>query len=220
MSVRNSVVATVASRVYLAVISLVVLPLYIRQMGLEAYGLIALFFVLQVWFLLLDLGLVPTLARQAARHRAGAVSAADFRLLMRALEGLFAGLALAAGLLVFLAAETIARHWLQMDHLAPAEVAASLRMMALCMALRLLSQLYRGIVSGFERQVWLAGFNALFGTLRLVLVIPFMGWAGATPEHFFLFQLAAATLEALVLAIAAYRLLPPSTAGATPTDFS
>ena len=216
MSVRVRVAATLASRVYLAAVNLVVLPLYIRQMGLESYGLVALFFVLQVWFQLLDMGLTATMAREAARHRAGAVSAESFRRLLRAMEGLFAVIALVAGLSVSLGAELIAGHWLHMDHLPQAEVVASLRLMALSIALRLLAELYRSTVAGFERQVWLAGLNALFGTFRLVLVIPFLAWAGNAPSQFFAFQLAIAALESLVLVVQAYRLVPRSAGSRTP----
>ncbi len=215
MSVKTNVVATVASRVYLAVISLVMLPLYIREMGLEAYGLVALFLLLQVWFQLLDLGLPPTMARESARHRAGALSAQDFRVLLRSMEVVFLGLAAVAGLALFIGADFIAAHWLNVDRLAPNEVVSSLRMMAICISLKLMGELYRGTLSGFERLVWLAGFNSFFGTLRWVLVLPYMAWAGSSPVHFFGFQLAVAIAETLVLGSHAYSLLPGTSAGRT-----
>ena len=68
MSLANRVVATAASRAYLTLLGLLVLPLYMLRMGAEAYGLVVLFTTLQVWFQLLDMGLTATLAREAARH--------------------------------------------------------------------------------------------------------------------------------------------------------
>ena len=208
MSVKGSIVATLASRVYLAIVGLVMLPVYLRQMGFEAYGLVALFFVLQVWFQLLDLGLSPTVARQAARHRAGALSAQDFRQLLRSLEGVFLGVSALAALTLFLGADHIARGWLQIEHL-PVQVAAhSVKMMALCIALRLLGELYRGVILGYERLAWLAGFNVFFGTLRLVVVVPVLFWLGSRPAVFFGFQLAVMALETTLLLVQAYRLVP------------
>lgn len=208
MSVRNSVAASAASRAYLAVVSIVMLPVYTRYLGMEAYGLVALFFVLQVWCQLLDLGLTPTLARETARYRAGALSGHDLRLLLRSLEGVFLAMSAVAGVVLLLAAEPIANRWLRTAQLPSHEVVNALRTMAGCIVLRLVGELYRGTILGFERLVWLAGFNAAFGTLRLVLVIPFLAFSGPSLSHFFGFQLAAALLEALVLVIKAYGLLP------------
>ena len=216
MSVKTNAVATVASRVYLAAISLVMLPFYIREMGLEVYGLVALFLSLQVWFQLLDVGLTPTMARESARHRAGALSAHAFRVLLRSMEGVFLGLAALAGLALFGGADFIAAHWLKVDRLTHHDVVSSLRMMAICIALKLMGELYRGTLSGFERLVWLAGFNSFFGTMRWVLVVPYMAWVGSSPVHFFGFQLAVAIFETLVLGAHAYRLLPRASTGRTP----
>jgi O-antigen/teichoic acid export membrane protein len=208
MSVQGSLAATLASRVYLALLALVMLPVYLHRLGPEAYGLIALFMVLQVWFQLLDVGLTPTLARETARHRAGALSAADLRQLLRALEGLFGLLALAAGAALFLGAGFVAAHWLNVEQLPPNEVVLCVQLMALCMALRLLGELYRGVITGFERFAWLAGTQAAFGTLRMVAVLPFMAWAGGSPTHFFGFQLLAIAAETALLMAQAYRLAP------------
>jgi O-antigen/teichoic acid export membrane protein len=208
MSVQGSLAATIASRLYLAVLALVMLPVYLQRLGPEAYGLIALFMVLQVWFQLLDAGLTPTLARETARHRAGALSAADLRQLLRALEGLFGLLALAAGAALFLGAGFVATHWLNVEQLPHSEVVLCVQLMALCMALRLLGELYRGVITGFERFAWLAGAQAAFGTLRLVAVLPFMAWAGGSPSHFFGFQLMAMAAETALLMAQAYRLAP------------
>jgi len=216
MSVRNSVAATIASRVYLMLVGLVMLPVYMRQLGLEAYGLVALFFVLQVWFQLLDLGLTPTLAREAARHRAGALSPRDLRLLLRSVEGLFIAVVAVAGAVLFLGAEQIARRWLHAEHLSQHEVTGAIEMMAICVMVRLLGELYRGAISGFERQTWLAGFNTVFGTVRLVLVVPYLHWAGASLSNFFAFQIVATAVETVVLVVQTYRLIPRTRERATP----
>ena len=64
-------------------------PLYIKYMGPEAYGLVGFFAMLQAWFNLLDMGLTPTIARETARFRGGATDALSYRRLVRALEGVF-----------------------------------------------------------------------------------------------------------------------------------
>jgi O-antigen/teichoic acid export membrane protein len=50
--------------------SLAFIPLYIKYLGVEAYGLVGLFSVLQISFTLLDMGMSLTLSREMARFRA------------------------------------------------------------------------------------------------------------------------------------------------------
>ena len=69
------------------------IPLYIRFLGIEAYGLIGLFALLQAWLSLLDMGLTPTLGREMARFTGGSRSAESIRDLLRSIE--FIALAIA-----------------------------------------------------------------------------------------------------------------------------
>ena len=73
MSLRNNIVANYASQIYVTLIAIVVVPLYIRYLGVEAYGLIGFFAMLQSWFSLLDMGLTPTMARETSRFHGGAL---------------------------------------------------------------------------------------------------------------------------------------------------
>lgn len=208
MSMANSVVATAASRAYLTLLGLLVLPLYLQRMGAEAYGLVVLFATLQVWFQLLDMGLTAALAREAARYRGGAVAGAALRQLLRTLEVLFLAAVLAAGALLYLGSETIALRWLNLQSLQPAQASRAIEWMALSVMARLLSELYRAAIAGFERLAWLAASNAVFGTLRFLGVLPFLDAFGATAANFFIFQLAIGVLELLVLHFKTHRLVP------------
>ena len=220
MPLAHSVVATAASRAYLTLLGLLVLPLYLQRLGAEAYGLVALFFTLQVWFQLLDMGLTATLARESARHRAGARSGPALRQLLRALERLFFAAVLAAGVVLYLGADVIAQRWLNLQVLAPADAQRAIEWMAIGVMARLFGELHRAVIAGFERLGWLAGSNALFGTLRFVGVLPFMDVAGATATQFFIYQAAVGALELAVLAAKAHRLVPRSNQRLALWDFS
>lgn len=203
------VAATAASRVYLAVIALLVLPFYLRLLGEEAYGLVALFFVLQVWLQLLDFGLSATLSREAARHRAGALPRESLWQLLRSIEGVFLAAAVLAGTLLLLASPVMADRWLRLEHLSRAEARSAFELLALCVVARLFGDPYRGVLAGFERQGWLAVANTSFGTLRWLGVLPFLDWAGASVRAFFAFQLVVTALESLILRLVAHRLVSP-----------
>ncbi|MGH9879537.1 MAG: oligosaccharide flippase family protein, partial [Nitrososphaerales archaeon] len=67
MSLKRNIIANYASQIYVTLIGIVMVPLYVRYMGAEAYGLVGFFAMLQAWFQLLDMGLTPTMARETAR---------------------------------------------------------------------------------------------------------------------------------------------------------
>ncbi|NJK42246.1 MAG: oligosaccharide flippase family protein [Aquincola sp.] len=208
MSLKLNIAANYASQIYTTLIGIVLVPLYLRFMGSEAYGLLGFFSMLQAWFGLLDLGLTPTIARESARYQGGALSALEYRRVFRALSLLFGIVALGGGLLLVMAAQPIAQHWLKADALPLAEVVLAVQIMAACVALRWMGGLYRGVVSGSERLVWLSGFNALIATLRFGGVLASMWIWGFTAAVFFWHQIAVAALELIALSWASYRLLP------------
>lgn len=204
----RNILANYISQIYVAIIGIVMVPLYLKYMGAEAYGLVGFFAMLQAWFNLLDMGLTPTMARETARFHGGATNALSYRRLVRALEGLFLTVALAGGGAMFATAGYIASNWLQATQLPIAEVQTAVQLMAAIVALRWMCGLYRGTISGSERLVWLGGYNSLIATLRFIGVLIVLIFVGVTPTIFFSYQFGVAVLELSGLLFQAYRLLP------------
>lgn len=208
MSLRKNILANYVSQFYVTAVGIVMVPLYIRYMGAEAYGLVGFFAMLQALFSLLDMGLTPTMARESARYQGGALSLLDYRRLARALEGVFAAIALLGGALLFMLAQPIAGKWLNAGQLPQQDITQALQLMSIVLALRWMGGLYRGVITGAERLVWLSGFSSLVATGRFVLILPVLMFVSATPQTFFGFQLGIALLEIAGLGLMAYRLLP------------
>lgn len=213
MAIKKNIIANYASQLYAAGIGILILPLYIKYMGAEAYGLVGFFTMLQAWFALLDLGLTPTIARETARYHGGSMSALHYRQLFRALSAIFVGIAVIGGTALWLLAESIAYKWLQVETLSMNSVIVAVQIMAVSVALRWLGGLYRGVITGSERLVWLSGFNAIIATLRFPAVFITMWQYGFTPTVFFWHQLAVAIVEVLGLYLMSNRLKPVITKG-------
>lgn len=195
MSLRKNVIANYASQIYVAAIGILILPLYIKYMGAEAYGLVGVFTMLQAWFGLLDMGLTPTIARETARYRGGSMSALAYRQLFRALSVIFVFIAVLGGGIIWFMSDFIANKWLNIEELGTREVIIAVQIMAISLALRWLGGLYRGVITGSERLVWLSGFNIVIASLRFIAVFVSMWLYGFTPLVFFLHQLAVAFFE-------------------------
>jgi O-antigen/teichoic acid export membrane protein len=213
MSLKQNVLANYASQLYVTAISIVMVPMYFKYMGAEAYGLVGFFAMVQVWFGLLDIGLTLTMGRESARFHAGASPALEYRRLARTLEGIFFAVALLGGILLFTIASPMASGWLKAAELSQEEITRCLQLIAFIVSLRWMSGFYRGLINGAERLVWLSGFNGLIATGRFVLVLPLLMFVSAKPLTFFIFQLGMAMVELIGLTWMAYRLMPPITKG-------
>lgn len=208
MSLRRNIVACYASQIYVTLVGILILPLYLKYMGAEAYGLVGFFTMLQAWFNLLDMGLTPTVARETARFRGGATDALSYLRLLRAMQLIFFAVALLGGGAMFIFSGLIADGWLKVQTLALAQVQLALQLMAVGVGLRWMSGLYRGCISGSEELVWLGGFNAFVATLRFAGVLPVLIWVGHSPTVFFTYQLLVAVVELAGLTAKAFGLFP------------
>jgi O-antigen/teichoic acid export membrane protein len=206
--IKANVLANYASQLYISLIGLVMLPIYLRLMGGEAFGLISFFAMLQVWFGLLDFGLSATLSRETARHFAGATEATTFRTLIRTLEMIFLLIASIGACSLLLVSGYLSTQWLKAAKLDVETLEFSIQIMSVIVALRWMSSLHRSVIQGAERFVWLAGYNSIAATARFVIVVPVMLVLGPSPAHFFSFQLLIALIEFVGFWYYASRLLP------------
>src|SRR5258708_19240988 len=70
MKLGRNLLAGMANSAWTALVGLIVVPLYLKYLGIEAYGLIGFYTTTQVLLSLLDLGLAPTINREVARSSA------------------------------------------------------------------------------------------------------------------------------------------------------
>lgn len=208
MSLKRNILANYVSQIYVSAIGIVILPLYLKYMGAEAYGLVGFFTMLQAWFNLLDMGLTATVSREAARFNGGGTTALSYRQLVHALSYIFWAIALVGGGTMFTMSAFIASSWLQVNNISPAEVQYAVQLMALTIALRWVAGLYRGCISGAEHFLWLSSYNIFISTIGVAGALAAFSWLGASPSIFFSYQLSVAVIELVGLIIKARNLLP------------
>src|SRR4051812_24945229 len=104
---KRNVLANLVASVWIAALTLLITPVQIHLLGIEAYGLIGFIATLQVIVGVLDLGLSSTITREIAGDRSpGRQASAD---LLRTAVVIYWGLAAAIGIVVMLAAGGLAR---------------------------------------------------------------------------------------------------------------
>ncbi|WP_118181101.1 lipopolysaccharide biosynthesis protein [Paraburkholderia phosphatilytica] len=196
---KRSLIANYAGQIVTVALGMVMVPVYVRHLGVEAYGLIALNAVLLAWVQVLDLGLSPTLTRDLARVRDDA-SREEVRVLLQSLEKFVSSICFVLIIGSLLLAPWFAYDWLNAKALPKGEIEVAFVLMALTVSARWLSSLYRGGMVGIDQQPKLNVVIVVFAIIRAVLVVPvIMAWPRI--EAFFLWQLMAIVGEALTMRI-------------------
>ena len=83
---KLNLAANLMGSAWAMLVQLVCIPLYVKFMGVEAYGLVGFYLMLQAMLQILDLGLSPTMNREMARYSVEPEKANDARDLVRTLE--------------------------------------------------------------------------------------------------------------------------------------
>lgn len=189
---------------------LVFIPLYIDYLGIEAYGLIGLFAVLQAWLGLLDVGITPTLAREMARFNGGGHSAQSIRDILRSMELIAVAVAILVAGSVAISASWIASSWLNTETMSRTVVAHALTIMGFVTALRFIEGLYRSAILGLQRQVLFNAVSSAMATLRGLGAVGILAWVSPSIEAFFIWQGLVSIATLIIFIATTYANLPRS----------
>lgn len=206
-SVRVNVIANYLGQGWVALMGLAFVPMYIKYLGMEAYGLIGIFGVLQASLTLLDMGMTPTLNREMARFTAGAHSPQSIWDLLRSLEVICFGIAILIGMSVWAASPWLGGNWLRAEKLPTDVVVQAIAVMGFVVGLRFVEGLYRGAILGLQKQVWFNALYATLATLRGIGAVGVLAWVAPTIEAFFLWQGIVSTITIAILAVSVHRSL-------------
>lgn len=205
---KRNLIANYLGQGWTVLMGLAFIPLYIKFLGIEAYGLIGLFALLQAWLSLLDIGMTPTLSREMARYTGGSHSAQSIRDLLRSIEMIVIGIAILIAGMVFLGAEWIATSWLQAEELTTDIVAQAFAVMGLVTAVRFIEGIYRSSIIGLQRQVLFNMVNSSMATVRGLGAVGVLAWVSPTIQAFFLWQGLISIATLAILAGTTYSTLP------------
>ena len=205
---RRNILANYAGQIWMALMGVVFAPLYIRILGMEAFGLVGLMLSVQMLSTLLDLGMGGSLNREISRRIHDPSRATSIRDLVRTLESLVWPITLVIALLVWLASDALAHHWLHPQRLSSAETAHAIAVMGLAVALVWPSSFYANGLSGLERQPTLNMINAAFATLRGAGVLAVLYWVSPTITAFMWWYAVMGAGQSLVSALLLWSRLP------------
>lgn len=206
--IRKNIAANYAGSFWKSLIGIIFIPIYIKFMGIEAYGLVGVFASLLALFSILDLGLSATMTREMARLSALDPTGRDTRSLARTLEVIYWAVALLLALVVIALAGPMAHYWVKPDRLSPAVVKQALMITGGVVALQWPVSLYAGGLRGLDRQPLLNLIQGSCATLRGIGSVAVLWFISPTIQAYFSYQIIVSAVETSCLAGALWWSLP------------
>jgi O-antigen/teichoic acid export membrane protein len=198
--------AGLSSSAWSAVVTLICVPFYVRFLGLEAYGLVGFFIMMQSILQLLDLGIAPTVNREVARADAsGDIGRAG--VMLRPIAAITWLIAALIALVLTLASPLIGRWWLNPDALATHTVEWATALIGLSIAARWPIGVYQGVLMGAQRLTTVSAIGVVMTSITSFGAIAVLAFGSPTVEMFFLWQAFTGGLYTLVIRHFAWRVL-------------
>jgi len=208
--VKLNIIANFAGSGWAALMSLVFVPVYIRFMSIEAYGLIGFYTILQGAFQILDFGLSPTMNREMARYLALPEKAGEASDFVRTLEVGYWMLGAVIGVGVWGSAPFIAAHWLRSGTIPVDVVQQIVRIMGIVFFLQWPLSFYQGGLMGLQHQALLNGINMVTATLKNGGAALILWLVSPTIKAFFVWLIVISAIQVALTTISFWRRLPPS----------
>jgi O-antigen/teichoic acid export membrane protein len=208
--VQKNTIANYAGSAWSALMGLLLVPLYLKFMGIESYGLVGFYFALEAVVAPLDLGLSTTLNRELAFLTARDEPARKRRDLVRTLEIIYAGIGLLLAIGVISCSGWLAENWVQARQLPVESVSRAIALMGIVLAFQWPLALYGGGLKGLQRQVLWNAVLVVGATIRGVGSVLVLWLVSPTVEAFFLWQAVACGLQTAAMALALWGSLPGS----------
>lgn len=206
MAPRLNLIAGIANSICTALAGLVMVPLYLRLLGIETYGLIGLFATAQALLSLLDFGLASTVTREMARKSASG-NMREARNLLHTTSIVYVATAILIFILIFGFSSVAANHWFQSSQISASTMERAIVLMGVVVLCRWPSMLYQGVLIGIEQQVLSSCIAMLATTVGAIGSALILVYISQTIEALYVWQASIALVHSLTLHHVAWRVI-------------
>ncbi len=210
-SLKANIIANFSGNAWTALISLIFVPIYLKYIGPEGYGLIGIFASLQVVLSLLDSGLSTTLNKELARLVVLPGTEQKMRNIVKTLGSIYWVVALTAGLIAVGVSPLLARYWVQPKALSVETITYAFILLSISLVFQFPNGFYSGGLLGLQRQVMLNVIKIVFATLRSVGAILVLLFVSKSILAFFAWTLLISILQAFTNKYFLWYYLPAAT---------
>lgn len=171
-STFSGLLASWAGKFWGAFLSIAVVPIYLRELGADGFGLVGFYSSLLMVFMVFDFGLSATINRalafDSAKPETNRKEKNSLGVILRTLESAYFFIAALAGIVLFLSSEFIGRHWLTASLITVDETIRCIQLMSFALIGQFLIGFYSGALTGLQRQIELNIVLIFIATIRYI----------------------------------------------------
>ena len=187
------------SKIIAAIIGILFVPIYVKIIGVESYGLVAFYSTLAGSLAILDMGLSTAISRQVSILAAMPYKNKQTADLVFSVEIIYWAVALLAGLIVVVLALPIAQHWVKAKDLPVKTIALSVMLMGGIFACSFPSSIYTGVMNSLNYQLPNAYLNIISSITKAIGVIVALKYVSPTIECYFIWQILVSLIFTLLM---------------------
>jgi len=203
---NKNLIAGLTNSIWSALLGLMVIPYYLKYLGVEAYGLIGFFITMQAVLQILDMGIATTMNREVARCSAiGGLDNAGK--LLHSLSVIYWTMGVFIAVLITICASWIADNWIQSVQLTSSTIKSSIILMGMIIACRWPIGLYQGAIIGAQRMAISSTLNIIMVTVGNIGAVALLAFISPTIEAFFIWQACVGLIYALAIRLLAWKII-------------
>lgn len=191
-------IANLIGTVWSMIANFIFVPLYIKYLGEESYGLITFFATMQVFLNVLGLGLSKTLRREFSNPNYDSNTKYKY---LRSIETIYYGILLIIVVAITLLSNFIAFKWLNIESLDLEVVSNTIKLMGGSIGIQLVAGLYYGCFLGLEKHVKANAIHVGWSLFKNVFAIVFVVFVSRSILTFYIVNLICDIIYLLVLRI-------------------
>ena len=180
-----NIVSNYGSKVWGLVSVFIFIPLYIKYLGIESYGVVGFSALLMGILSFADGGLSSAIIKEFSAENSFSYKYS----LLKSTEKIYIVICLLIIIIIFFLAPFIASNWLKSETLSISKLTYFVRLIGISISIQLISSFYFGALFGLKYQVKANLIQIIWSVVRSLGVILALIYINATLEVFFIWQI-------------------------------
>jgi O-antigen/teichoic acid export membrane protein len=206
-SLKANIAANFSGNAFMAVINMLFIPVYLKYIGSEGYGLIGIFASIQSILYILDSGLSTTLNKELAGLSAGKGNKQKIVNLVRTLEMVYWPVAMLVGMIAVMASYFLATSWVQAKGLSPDIIFQAFLILSITLVFQFPVGFYAGGLLGLQRHLLYNLLRVFLGLVKNIGALVLLLYYSKSVLIFFTWNLIITAVTVVIFRIILNRLI-------------
>ena len=200
MGTYKNLIVAVFNSLWSAIIAFSLIPIYVKFLGIETFGIISLYTTLNVFLQIFDFGIYPTIIRETAQNfKKDSISTFEKTIQTFLFVNIFMSIIFLIVAISF--SDLLAQNWLNKTSIPQETVSNCILLIGILIACRWPILVFQGLLYGSDNAVYGFIINIIMVTFNAVGSIIILLFFSTDIEHFFVWQILSGVIYTIIIFI-------------------